>query len=170
MHTQYSFTPKRSNNTSSLLIALLFVGAGIIFLFTAIFEDMAYSGILQSVCLVLIIVALAVAMRYIFKYFTYEIRENGDSELDFDVIETQGKRRYTVCRVGLDNIERVEIMTPENKKALKKEFAGRKKFYYIPDMLPARTIVAFVTECGEPLVLVLAYDEQLARILTPKKD
>ena len=166
MYTQYSLTPKKSNNIAAVLITLLFVGAAALFIFTAVFGDIAYRGILQTISLVLVIAALAVATRYVFKYFTYEIRENGERGLDFDVVETQGKRRYTVCRIGLENIEKVEVMTAENKKALKKEFLGRKKFYYLPDMLPSRTLAVFVTECGEPLVLVLSYDEMLLKILT----
>ena len=163
----YTFTPKRSNNNANILIGALFFCAAVIYLLPALFPKMPYSGIFQSAGLVCIIAALAVMSRYCFKLFTYEIRQNGEGELDLDVVETQGKRRYTVCRVGLKNIERLEIMTGEKKKALKKGFSGRKKFYYLPDILPTRSIVLFVTECGEPLVLVLAYDEALVNILAP---
>ena len=144
--------------------------AAVIFLFPALFPEMSYGGIFQSVGLACIIAALSIMSRYCFKLFTYEIRKNAQGNIDLDVVEAQGKRRYTVCRVGLKNIEKLEIMTAENKKALKKEFGGRKKFYYLPDILPERSIALFVTECGEPLVLVLAYDDTLANILASKMD
>ena len=166
----YSFTPKKTNNTASALIGVLLVAAAVAFLFPALSRDMQYAGILQSLGLVFIIAALAVMSRYSFKYFTYEVRENNGQSPDLDVVETQGKRRYTVCRVSLSNIESVERMTEKNKDALKAKCNGRKKFSYLADIAPKDALFVFVTECGEPLALILAYDETLEKLLATKKD
>jgi len=166
----YSFTPKKTNNIATVLVAALFAAAAIVLLFPALFKAIPYAGFIQATGLVLIIAALAVMSRYHFKYFSYFVRENGGDGLDLDVVETQGKRRYTVCRVGVKNVESVEIENEKNRDELKKKCRGRKKFAYVCDIAPTNKTYVFVTECGEPLVLILAYDEKLVEILDPKKD
>ena len=164
----YSFTPKKTNNIATVLVATLFLAAAVVFLFPAIFRNMPYTGFLQAAGLVLIIAALAVMSRYHFKYFTYVVRENGEGQPDLDVVEAQGKRRYTVCRVALGNIESVQLMNDGNREELRKKCKGRKKFAYVCDIAPTEQVYVFVTECGDPLVLILAYDETLVNLITPK--
>ncbi len=166
----YTFEPKKTNNTANVLIGALIFCAALLFLFPALLPELAYRGIIQSLGLACIIAALALMSRYSLKRFTYKVHENGERMLDLDVIETQGKRCYTVCRVALGNIESVERATTENRESLKKRCAGRKKFSYLPDLAPTDSIYVFVTECGEPLALILAYDETLLNILTANRD
>ncbi len=166
----YRFSPKRSNKIA-LLLATFSLIASVIFVGTPIaFEGMAFAGVSQTLGVMSLALAILVITRYFTKSLVYEIREDSEGLPDLCVSEYQGKRGVTVCRISLAGIERVEICADKAKKAeLAGEGKGRKVYSYFADIAPDKYICVFATECGEELVIKLAFDDRLFEILSRGK-
>ena len=66
---------------------------------------------------------------------------------------------------SFEGIERVEDMTPKNKKQLKELRAGRRSFNYCVDVSPAHSCFVLAEECGEKLAISISYIPELFEIL-----
>lgn len=163
----YSFSPKRSNNVA-LFVTIAFLIASVIFFGTPIaFEDMAFGGVSQTLGVICMALALVIITRFFTKSFLYEIREDEEGAHDLCVSEYQGKRGVTVCRISLSGIERAEICADKAKRAeLDRKAKGKKVYSYLADIAPDKYICLFATECGEELVIKLAFDERLFEIVS----
>ena len=166
---EYTYLSKRSNNTAKILSFALFMGGLLLLAATATFS-LPYVGMLQGLCALLFTLSVLFLTRFFFKTFTLRVFANERGEYDFTVTENYGRTNTTVCRVSLDNIEKVCLCTKENLAVLKKESKGRKIFSYCPDVFPDVQCWVFVTECDEPLLLKISPDEKMLSILRAAAD
>ena len=160
---EYSYLSKSSNNKAKILSAALFFSAVVLLALSAAFE-LPYEGIFQMLCALFMTFSVLVLTRYVFKSFLLSVFpcEGG---FDFTVTECRAKEKITVCRISLSNIERVDILTKENKSELRNAAKGRKVFCYYPQLSPDREVFVFVTECGEKLLLKISPDDTMLDIL-----
>lgn len=121
---------------------------------------------MQLVAVIILGVALLILGRYVYSTYAYAIIENDDGGLDFTVTELKRRSRITVCRIGLDGIEKIVKVTKENKKSADSERKGRKLFNYCVDMSPAEQYYIFSEECGESLLIKISPDDRLFELLT----
>ena len=152
---EYTYLSKRSNNTAKILSFALFMG-GLLLLATTAAFSLPYVGMLQGLCALLFTLSVLFLTRFVFKTFTLRVFANERGEYDFTVTENYGRTNTTVCRVSLDNIEKVCL--------------GRKIFSYCPDVFPDVQCWVFVTECDEPLLLKISPDEKMLSILRAAAD
>ena len=155
------------------MIICLFAGALALFLAITRIGDMPYRWVFQLTAIALLTAAVFLTTRYLTKSFVYYVTEDEGNGSDFLVTELQGKGRVTVCRIALSSIEELYVLDSadsHSKEAVKEKLrrGRRKQFDYRPDIAPAKSIALFACECGEPLLIYLAYDETLASLLTPK--
>ena len=160
---EYSYMSKSSNNSAKILSGAFFFCAIVLLASTAAFE-LPYEGFCQMLCALFFTLAVLVLTRYVFKSFLLSVFPVDDG-FDFTVTECRAKEKITVCRVSLSNIEKVCILSEENKKELRVAAKGRKVFSYYPDIKPARECFVFVTECGEKFLLKLSPDDIMLDIL-----
>ena len=160
---EYSYMSKSSNNKEKILSGALFFSAVVLLASSAVFE-LPYEGIFQMLCALLFTFAVLLLTRFVFKSFLLSVSLS-DRDFDFTVTECRAKEKITVCRISLSNIERVCLLTDENKKELREAAKGRKSFVYYPEMTPSVKCFVFVTECGEKLLLKLSPDETMLDIL-----
>ncbi len=160
---EYSHISKSSNNSAKILSGAFFFSAVVTLACTAVFE-LPYEGIFQMLCALFFTLAVLLLTRFVFKSFLLSVFSVDDG-FDFTVTECRAKERITVCRVSLSNIERVCLLTEENKKELRAAEKGRKVFSYYPDLKPDVECFVFVTECGEKLLLKLSPDDMMLDIL-----
>ena len=161
---EYTYISKSSNNSAKVLSFALFISGLLIIAATATFS-LPYVGILQGLCALCFTLSILFLTRFVFKSFVLRVFLNERGEFDFTVTENYGKTNTTVCRVSLDNIEKVCVRTKENFETLKKESRGRRIFSYCPDLIPEIECWVFVTECEEPLLLKISPDQTLLSIL-----
>ena len=158
----YTYRPKRRNKTALLLTAVLtlifasgLICAGFAGSFRYLLEFLSVSSGAG---------ALLIAGRYLLKDYVYLIREN-DLEYDFIVVERQGKRRKTVCRIGVSEIKGIVRETPQNRKALSARRKGMKQLNYCVDLGRCDSVYLFLTEDGTETAIRFSPDETLESIL-----
>ncbi len=168
----YEWIPPRNNTKATRLTMLLCVGAGLLLATAVSFGNIPFRWVFQLAGLVLLTVAIFLTTRYVMKSFLYRIVSDDRGGYDLTVTEltSGGKRKITVCRVGLDGIYKTVFLnandpaSAERWRAIKKE--RRKIFDYAVDLKPERFIVVYLRESGEDLTLRLSYDGTLFDLLT----
>ena len=171
----YEWNPKSANTTARKLILLFFIGAGALMLVTMLFPSVPFRWVFQLIALGLLSAAIFFVTRYVTKSFLYRIETTADGSADLTVTEISsgGKRRITVCRIGLDHILTRELLdnpakTSERLASLKKE---KIKYYdYTVEYQSAESILLIVNEGGEEIALRLSFDADLFALLRPKKE
>ncbi|MBO5883703.1 MAG: hypothetical protein J6Q78_04795 [Clostridia bacterium] len=162
---EYEYTPEKTDKSKKAAICLI-IGASVLLLTVSLINGIAFKGVFQLVSFFIFGLAILFVTRSM-KNFTYRITDNSDRGLDLTVTEVQGKSRITVCRVALSGISEATVC---NRRELKKQKAEirheKKKFYcYTADIMEETVIVVHAVECGEPVVIILSYDEELYSIL-----
>ena len=170
----YEYIPKRENRKAMHIIGVLMLGGVGVLALTSLFETIPFRWVFQLVGIGGLLTAIFLYTRYIAKLYCYRVVACDDGTLDFLVDEMQGKRRLTVCRIGVERITRVETIHSEEKErrdALKKQSRaeGRHRFDYCPDLAPARVSYLFVEEGGEPMTIAIVPDDRLLEILAPSE-
>ena len=108
--------------------------------------------------------------RYIAKSFIYTIWQNDDGSLDLTVCELiNGKKRTTVCRIGLGSITEAHLIHTENsdEKIQEKQLSAnaraehRKSFDYSHDIGVSPVCILHARECGEELLIKLSVNDEL---------
>ena len=166
----YEYTPKRENLKAAHLILLMLVGGFLLLGLTAALPALPFRWIFQLVGIACLAVGIFLYTRYFTKAFTYSVMPRDDGSLDFCVTECGRKSRITVCRLSLASVERVEVLSADDRaraKTLKKELRaeGRKLYFYTVNLAPSSLCYLVATECSQPLVVVLEPDETLLKML-----
>ena len=161
----YEYSPKRTNTAARRLILLFFLGAAALILITMMVPNVPFRWVFQLIAIGLLTAAIFLVTRYVTKLFLYRI-ENGD--LTVTEADARGKRRITVCRVGVANIQSLERL--DEPHAANAALADLKKqkiklFDYTADLRPADSILLVVREGGEDLAIRLSFDETLFELL-----
>ena len=162
----YEFKPTRTNNKAQNLILLFFIGAAALLIVTVPLKGMPFLWAIQLFAIILLVAAVFLVTRYLTKSYIYTVSDaDGQPDLYVTEISSGGKRWITVCRVSLSSIRcaRVSEGKDETLAALRKE--RKRMFDYRPDISPEKSILAVTDEGGEEQLILLAYDEELLKIL-----
>ena len=165
--------PKKSNQTAKNMILLLFGGSFCLLAVTYAVPDVPFRWAFQTVALLLLTAGVFLVTRYLTKMFVYRVQTTDDGTLDLTVTEsaTNGKRPVTVCRIGMEQIQRVILFDlsdgGESLWAFKEFKKGRKKIYdYRVDLKPTKSILLSVNEGDDELYLLLSYEADLLALLS----
>ena len=165
--------PKKSNQTAKHMILLLFGGSFCLLAVTYAVPEVPFRWAFQTVALLLLTAGVFLVTRYLTKMFIYRAEETDQGTLDLSVTEsaTNGKRPVTVCRIGMEHIQRVTLLDfsdgGESLQAFKAFKKGRRRIYdYRVDLKPTRCILLSVNEGGEELYLLLSYEADLFSLLS----
>ena len=158
----YEYTPDNRQSKSKRAAICLMVGAAAMFLAVSAIDAIAFKGVFQIISFLVFGLGILFITKSM-KRVTYRITEPTEEGSDLTVTEIQGKSRITVCRLSVSGITetlvcgREELV--EQKKRIRKE---KKKFYnYTADIMEEKVIVIHAVECGEPIAVILSYDETL---------
>lgn len=168
----YEWIPEKTNNTAKKLIILLFAGAAALMFATAAIPDVPYRWVFQLISLGMLTGAIFLTTRYVTKMFIYRLESDSDGGVDLSVTEasSNGRRRVTVCRVGLSGVRECVLcdLSDAQSKSIQEKIksSGCKLFDYCSDFRPQRSIYLTVEEGTEKLILRLAYEDRLFSILS----
>ena len=162
----YRYDPPRKNRVAVYVASALSASAIVMIFFTSFFPNFPLRSVLQTVAMCLLIAAVLVVSRYLTHNYAYEVVQGENGKLDFTVTELRRKSRITVCRIGLDDVRRAEMVTAENREVLKRDARKKKKYHYCVDMCPDSLCYLFVEELGEEVVICLSPDQTLFSILS----
>ncbi len=161
----FEFIPEKNNKRLSLVSGLLLIGGSLMLLVTYIFEGITGKWIFQLLAICMFGVSIFLVSRYVMKNFIYAIVST-DGGNDFTVTELQNKKKTTVCRISVSNIERTFVIEQGDKvkedsvKALIKE-GKYKKYNYCADLFDEKCIYILADECGERVAIRLSWSEDL---------
>jgi hypothetical protein len=162
----YEFKPQRTNDRAQKLVLLFFIGAAALLLVTVPLKGMPFLWIIQLFAVILIVAAVFLVTRYITRSYIYSIDViDGRTDLTVTEVSSGGKRQIAVCRIGLAGIESVREIDGRDGELAELRKARKRIFDYRPDLLPEKSLLVSAEECGEKLLILLAYDEALLKIL-----
>ena len=166
----FEFSPQKTNKKAHKIIAVLFAVASALLTTSVIFSSIPYIWSIQLIALILSMIAILLASRYLSKRYVYRIIENTERTLDLTVTEAKSNKDtgVTVCRISLSSIMQTEVLD-EGKKLSNYKKEGRAIFDYRPDIDPKKSILILSNEGGDEVYVCLAYDEELLSILAPYK-
>ncbi len=164
----YEIKPQKTNKKAHKIIVVFFAVSAALLVTSAILQNIPYIWSIQLIALVLIMCAILLISRYLSKNYIYRVFENGERTLDLTVSESNGKKggSYTVCRISLNSIIKVELLDKSKKLGDYKK-NGRAIFDYRPDLSPEKSILILSNEGGNETYICLAFDEELFSLLSP---
>lgn len=167
---EYEYIPQKNHTRLNGIIIILLALALALFLTPIILSELSFRWVFQLLGVFSLVGVVYVITRYVAKSFVYTVWRNDDGTADLTVCElTNGKKRTTVCRIGIGNITEAHLLYPEKSddKIKEKELSTnaraehRKSFDYCHDIKPSPVCILLAEECGEPLLIKLSPDEQL---------
>lgn len=161
---------KRQNNVS-IAVLIFFTVVMLIGLISRVTR--INDGVIMTIiCVVSAAGAIFVCVRSFLTDYEYIIYEGTDKEIFFAVIQTNGRRRMTVCNTNLRNVS--DAVSTTNGKIEGKLPSAKKRVSYRKSMMPKRwqaiyfsngsDIVAVKTEMSE-----IFFDEFMRAVSEAKK-
>ena len=80
---------------------------------------------------------------------------------DFVILQRRGRQTRTVCRISVLDVQAVQRVTPENRKALHTEIKGRRVYHYCDRIRPDNLYLLTVTEGEDVCYIRIMADERL---------
>ena len=169
----FEFIPPKNNKRLGTISGVLLLGGAVMLLVTYVFDEIMGKWIFQLLATGMLGVSIFLVSRYVMKNFIYAIvSTNGGN--DFTVAELQNKKKTTVCRISVSNIERAFVIEQGDKvkedsvKALIKE-GKYKKYNYCADLFDEKCIYILADECGEKVAIRLSWCEELESYFSVEK-
>ena len=169
----YTYIPPNNPKKITGIVLLLIAGAAILFFLSALPTNIPYKWSFQLIGIGFIAAVIYLTTRYVAKGYEYHLypRENSErafaGEYDLSIVETSGKSRVTVCRIGLENVSAVMRVESSNAADIKKAIADekRQKFIYVSDLNPPIKCCIFAEEAGVPIAVTITADDELFELL-----
>ena len=175
----YEYIPQKNLTRLGGIIILLSALATALFSTPMLFPELPFKSIFQFLCVICLVAVVYVIARYIGKSFVYSVILNDDGSRDLTVCELTngGRRKTTVCRVGINNFTELHLLYPEKPedKIKEKELCGnaraehRKSYDYCHDIKATPVCIILLEECGEKLLIKLSPDQTLMKYLENKE-
>ena len=165
----FEFIPEKNNKRLGAISGLLLLGGSLIMIVTSIFEGIAGKWAFQLVSICMFGIGIFLVSRYIMKNYIYSVVAT-DGGNDLTVTELQNKKKITVCRISVSNIEKAVVIEPSNKsdKAEIKDLIKKgnyKRFNYCADLFDEKCIYLLADECGERVAIKLSWGKDLEAFL-----
>ena len=166
----FEFIPTKDNKRLGLVSGLLLIGGAIMLLVTYIFSDITAKWVFQLLAICMFGVSIFLVSRYVMKNYIYAVTAT-DGGNDLTVTELQGKKKITVCRISVSNIEKAFVIEQGDKvnedavKALIRD-GKYKKYNYCADLFDEKCIYLLADECGERVAIKLSWGAELESFLS----
>ena len=171
----YEYIPPKNYTRITGVITILIAFAVAFFITPALFPSIPVRWLFQLLGVFALVAVVYIIARYVAKTFAYGVIKNDNGSLDLTVTEilNGGKRKVTVCRVGIANITESYFLHLENsdemlkiKEVISKAHCERRKcFDYCHDMKSSPVCILLLEECGEQLLIKISPDERLCDFL-----
>ena len=169
----YTYIPPKNPKKITGIVLLLAAGAALLFFLSALPTNIPYKWSFQLIGMGAIAAIIYLTTRYVVKGYEYHVypRENSERAFtggfDLSIVETNGKARVTVCRIGLENVSAVMRVEASNSADIKKAIADekRQRFVYVADINPPIKCCIFAEEAGVPIAVTITADEKLFELL-----
>lgn len=153
----FNYLIKKQNRNADIFTAAMFVMSLVFLASSAV--GLRPKSLCQFFCVLFLSLGILIANRYILSGFCYIINlEQLPGTLS--VLQKQGKRQYTVCRVDLDKICGFYIVNPGEKlKLAEKHGKITKCCNYCATLFPSRYLLIVYDDMGSKSTIKLEADE-----------
>ena len=162
MINEFSIHAKPSNNKAKTAFTACFFLSFASLLAANAFTQ--YRWVPQLLGMVLLVAAVTLYTKFLSSRYYYEIVHDTEGTPLFVVNQQIGRRMTTLCRVGLDEIVKVESEGEAERKAHKTP-AGVRKYVYVPTFLPERTCRIYTSGRHERAEIIVEVSEEIAKLL-----
>lgn len=133
MIREFSVKAKPSNNNARLAFSVsCALGLGLVLLSLVI---PLYRGIVSLVGMLLLVVAITLYTKYVSPVFYYDVTFDSEGTPLFVVRQLIGKRETTLCRIGLNEMVKIERESSKERGAHKTPY-GFRTYAYLPTLMP----------------------------------
>lgn len=159
----YEYRPVRQNYNAHFAVLACLLLSGGCFVASAFMNALAV--IPQSIGVAALIPAIQLVAKYLVVQYLYRVTIREDGGVDLEVfLYRGGAKMQLVCCVGLEEITAAVPLGPQNRKAAE----GKKRYHYCMDLAPERALVLSITNYDGECEVLLAPDERMCELLTPK--
>lgn len=159
----YEYKVKRKNKAAAITIAFSFAVSAIC-LFGGRFSG-SFRSVTEIVGLLAFFFAILIMGRYLLREYIYSVEKTENGEVDLTVVEVQGKRRTTVCRIGLSEIKEILFEDPVSRGAVRKRLKPMKRYDYCIDLSPSRSIHLLFSDGDRAVAVRLEPDERMKALI-----
>lgn len=169
----YQKTVKPKNTVGKITSLLCLLCGAALFILAGNLTDF-YVSIVQFASVILIGIAIYIATAYLLREYTFSVTQSSkfsDEDVDFDekfdfiITEKKNNRDIKVCHFGMNDVKKVQVVDPKNKKAITAERKNMKRFTYNTEFATSRYIEVQAYLDGEEYSIFVTYDEALLRVL-----
>lgn len=157
---EYRFSPKPKTRCAPLLLASL-AALSLLSLALGMGNVLGLRALWHSLLLVFLVGALFLYLRFVASSYLYEITSEW-GEPTLVIVETQGQRHTTRCRLGLAHLFRLvevpDAACEEGRQALAEFRAERRRFSYLATLGRVPTQLLYAREGGERFAIRLEGD------------
>jgi len=152
-----NFLVKSKNKNAEIFTASMFL-LSLVFLISAAI-GLRPKALCQFFCIAFLALGILIANRYLLSSFCYIIKYS-ELPVTLSVLQKQGKREFTVCRIDFDKICGYEIVGAGGKASAEKK-CGKitASFNYCASLFPARYVLLFYQDVGGSQIIKLEADE-----------
>lgn len=160
----YEYKARRGNKRAAMITLLSSGIAAICLLCGTLFGSLR--GIAEIIGLFMVAFAILIASRYLLKDYVYRLEMTEEGRVDLTVTELQGRRRITVCRIGLDEIGEILVEAPETRKEVRARLKEMKRYDYCVDLSPTRSLYLIFSDGDRTVSVRIVPDERMEKLLT----
>ena len=163
MISELSLRAKPSNKKATAY-AIGSLGGALICFIGSLFMD-SFRWAPQLSAMILVVAGLVLLTRYVTPKFYYDVTVDSDGSPLFVVRQNIGKRKTTLCRIFLADIQKIEAESAEQRRAHKTPI-GYVKYVYVPTFLPEDTFRITTVSRYERAEIIIECSEEFARLLS----
>ena len=161
MYRYWSAAPKRRERWFTWSAAMLCL----VFFALSKIPNILLPGVFRLLGLCHLIAFFVLLFSCVLLSYVYciEPREGGYAEdvPDFVILQRQGKRTLTVCRISVSDVVSVTHVAPENRKRLERERQGVRVYHYVDRIRPDNLYLLTVRDGESEYDLRIMADERL---------
>ena len=165
MYRYWCAVPKRKERWLTWSAGML----GLAFFALSQIPNSLFPGVFRLLGLCHLIAFFVLLFSYVLLRYIYciEPREGGYAEdaPDFVILQQQGKRTVTVCRISVNDIVSVTHVTADNRKPLERERQGVRVYHYVDRIRPDNLYLLTVRDGEHEYDLRILADERLLSYL-----
>ena len=163
MIREFSVKSKSSNNIArALFIIFMSSSFALVLLSTLVIN---YKGVVSLFGVMMFSVALVLYTKYVAPIYYYDIFIDSDGQPLFIVRQQLGKKQSTLCRIGLNEITKINAESIKERREHKTAL-GVRKYSYLPTVAPTKAYRITTEGRYEKAEILIECSDEFADLLS----
>ena len=163
MIREFSVKSRSSNNIARALF-IIFTSSSFAFIMLSSFIN-HYKGVVSLLGVMMFSVALILYTRYVAPIYYYDIFIDSEGHPLFIVRQQVGKKYSTLCRIGLNEIKKIDGESLKERREHKTDL-GVRKYSYLPTIAPKKAYRITTEGRYEKAEILIECSDEFAGLLS----